>query len=153
VPSQRSFAFIQGTHDFSPKPEVNSQLKPSSQHFSALAPVGSDKTIDEAEEKQLWPRCAHSHGLPRFVSIRAGYNLHGSFGLSHSSSIASFGAFGRNVGIGPHKFRLNANETVFRTGKRKRGTLPENMLPCNKSTSNRLNLESVSGIGPVKKLS
>jgi hypothetical protein len=44
---------MHGTHDFSPNPEVGSQLKLSSQHFSALAPVGSDKTIEDAEEKQF----------------------------------------------------------------------------------------------------
>ena len=34
--------------------------------------------------------------------------------------MASFGAFGKKNGIGPHKFRLNAKETVFKTGKRRR---------------------------------
>jgi|TARA_B110000483_G_scaffold17026_1_gene18912 hypothetical protein len=69
--------------------------------------------------------------------------------------MASFGAFGKKNGIGPHKFRLNAKETVFKTGKRRRlcGTSPENMFPCSKSTSKRLKMESVSGIGPLKKLS
>ena len=145
MPSHRSFSFIHGTHDFSPNLETSSQLKPGSQHFSAR----------DVEEKQLWPRVEHSQGLPIFVSIRAGYSLHGSVGLSHSSCMASFGAFGKNDGIGPQSPLLYANETVFKTGKRLKlsGTGPDSILPCNRSTSKRLNTDRVSGIGPLKKLS